>query len=227
MPPKRFLVALLLALPPALAWSPVPDVLLAQKIVDGVYSRADDLPTFATQSLEVASAAFPAGAEVKLLAGDPACLRDWLQNPTSYARFGSRPTSLTFAGQAYQIALAAQTARNAFKNITAKEALATAQQRLPGGHFQVYVQIRGLAQERQREAYNLGVQAQGGILRPYRSAYLEDWERGEDGSFGGTMLYYFDLSKANLESYKRLTLVFQTEMSACTYTVGADISKFY
>jgi len=226
MSAKPICAALLVLFSPALAWSPAPDLNLAQRIVDGVYSRSEALPTFASQSLEVSDGAF-SGSEVRLLSGDPGCLSNWLQNPTNYARFGSRPVSLTLAGQAYQIALAAQIARNAFKNISAKEALATSQARLPGGHLQVYVQMRGLAQITQREAYNLGVQAQSGILRPYKSAYLEDWEQAEDRRFGGTMLYYFDLSKANLDSYKKLNLVLQTEVTACTYTIGADLTKFY
>lgn len=228
MPPSLLRwAALLLLLAPALAWSPAPDLGLAQQIVDGVYRRANPLPTFASQSLAISGAAFPAGSEVRLLSGNSSCLSNWLQFPGDYARFGSRPTNLKLAGQAYQIALAAQTARNAFKTLSAKEALAAAQAKLPGGHLQVYLEIRGLAQEGGREAYNLGVQTTSGVLRPYKSAYLEDWEEAEDGRWGGTMIYTFDLSRANLDSYKKLTLVLQTEVASCIYTIGADLSRFY
>jgi len=218
-------IALTALLCPSLAWSPAPDPSLAQRIVDGIYSRISALPTTLNLSLEVSGGAFPAGSSVGLLSGDSSCLSNWLRSPTD-PRFGSYPVAITLAGQAYQVALVAQSARNAFKSLSGKDALEAARQKLPDGHLQVYVRIAGLAQEAQRAAYNLGIKQPASILRPYKTAYLEDWTRGSDGRFGGTMLYYFDLTQATLGN--TLSLVVQTEAdNRCTYTVGADLSRFY
>ncbi|MCL6527921.1 MAG: hypothetical protein K6T57_13710 [Thermaceae bacterium] len=219
--------ALLLWLTPALAWSPAPDLDLAQRVVDGVYRRGHPVPTFTQQSLAVSAGAFPPGTEVGLRSGPPSCLSHWLQSPNDYTRFGSRPTQLMLAGQAYQIALAAQTARNAFKLLSAQDALATAQARLPSGHLQVYLEIQGLAQEAGREAYRLGIQTENALLPPYQRAYLEDWEQTPDGRWKGTLIYSFDLTKTNLNPPDKLTLVLQTEATGCVYTLGVSLSGFY
>ncbi len=226
------LLGVLLLLSPVLAWSPTPDATVAQTIVDSVYNRINPLSTLLSLELAVEKGAFPTGSEVGVLYGDSkTCLSNWLQSPTDYAKFGSRPTAITIAGQANQIALAAQAARNSFKNITGKDALALAQQKLPAGHLQVYVQIAGLKDEFQRAAYNLGiVQPKETFLRPYKIAYLEDWQKSSDKDprYSGTMLYYFDLSKAAIDPASKLTWVLQTEANSnCTYTVVTDFSQFY
>jgi len=219
-------------LAPVLAWSPTPDASVAQQIVDSIYNRINPVSTLLTLDLKVDKGAFPTGSEVGLLYGDPkTCLANWLQTPTEYAKFGSRPVAITLAGQANQVALVAQSARNAFKNISGKDALAAAQQKLPAGHLQVYVQIAGLKEEFQRGAYNLGIMlSKDNFLRPYKIAYLEDWQKSSDKEprWSGTMLYYFDLSKTTVDPTGKISLVLQTEANSnCTYTISTDLSQFY
>ena len=222
-------IALIALLAPVLAWSPTPDAVVAQQIVDAAYNRGNPVPTMLALPLKPVGNAFPAGSEVGLLFGEQTCLTNWRQQPGNFTQFGSRPTSVTLAGQGYQIDLAARAARNTFRNISARDALTQAQQRLPSGHLQVYMQMEGLTQEAQRGSYNVGINLGGeNFARPYRIAFLDDWQRGPDGRFGGSMLYYFDLSKATtFDSRGKLTLVFQTEAPQdCTYTLTADLSKF-
>lgn len=222
--------ALAALLTPVLAWSPTPDATVAQQIVDAAYNRGNPVNTVLSMDLKPAAGAFPAGSEVGLLFGEQTCLTTWRQNPTSFLLYGSRPTNISLAGQGFQIDQAARAARNAFRNINARDALTQAQQKLPSGHLQVFITMEGLAQETQRGAYNVGINLGGeNFARPYRVAFLDDWKRAADGRFGGTMLYYFDLSKATgFDPRGKLNLVLQTEAAQdCTYSVTADLSKFF
>lgn len=225
-------LALTLLLAPALAWSPSPDNTTAQQIVDSAYSRVNPVATVLSLPLKPTAGSFPQGSDVSVLFGEPSCLLSWKQNPNDFVKNGSRPISITLAGQAYQINLVAQAARNAFRNISGKDALAQAQQRLPMGHLQVYIQMEGLAQDTQRGAYNVGIAlSPDNIVRPYRTAFLEDWKRSDATAaarWSGTMLYYFDLSKASFDPKSKIGILVQTEADAdCTYSITADLSKFY
>jgi hypothetical protein len=222
------LLPLLLAVP-TLAWAPSVTPKLAQEVVDSVYSRINPIPTLLQISLQVTDGAFPSGTQVGLLYGTPkTCLDPWLQDPTDYAKYGSRPVEITLAGQANAVALVAAQARNAFQVISGTQALAEAKKMFPDGELQVYVEIHGLAHEFQRAAYNVGIMVQKGqFLHPIKIAYLEDWKKGPSGRWEGTMLYTFDLSKAPIDPQGTLTLVLQTESTAnCTYLISANLANF-
>lgn len=215
----------------ALAWQPSPDLETAQRVVDGAYSRIPTVETSATVDLSVKDKNFAGGVGVKMLYGNPAtCLAPWLENPEAYAQYGSRPRSVTVAGQADVISLEAQRVRNAFKNLSAQEALSRAQKILPAGHLRIFVEIWGLAKPTLRAAYTIGLGGLGnGFVMPYKSAYLDDWKPldSDPGRYSGTMVYYFDLSKTSVDPKGTLNVVIKTEADTdCTYIVPVDLSKF-
>ncbi|CAM3814511.1 DUF2259 domain-containing protein [Deinococcus saxicola] len=122
------LMALLTLLPllsgPALAWVPQLEETTAKNVIDGAYGRRAPVPTFLTMDLGVKDGQFLAGPQaVTAYMGGPACVDGWLAAPTDYTA-GSRPAALTISGQADQLFFAAQDARDSFKNLTAKGAVA-------------------------------------------------------------------------------------------------------
>lgn len=128
MPKPTPLFALLTLVPllsgPALAWVPQLEETVAKNVIDGAYGRRAPVPTYLTVDLGVKDGQFVAGPEtVKAFAGGQMCVDKWLTAPTDYS-VGSRPGILTVSGQADQLFFAAQDARDSFKNLTAKEAVA-------------------------------------------------------------------------------------------------------
>lgn len=122
------LMALLISLPllsgPALAWVPQLEETVAKNVIDGAYGRRAPVPTYLTVDLGVKDGQFVAGPQaVSAYMGGPTCVQGWLAAPTDYSA-GSRPTAVTLSGQADQLFFAAQDARDSFKNLTAKDALA-------------------------------------------------------------------------------------------------------
>ncbi len=122
------LMALLISLPllsgPALAWVPQLEETTAKNVIDGAYGRRTLVPTFLTMDLGVKDGQFVAGPQaVTAYMGGPACVDGWLAAPTDYSA-GSRLAALTISGQADQLFFAAQDARDSFKNLTAKDAVA-------------------------------------------------------------------------------------------------------
>ncbi|GGL67573.1 hypothetical protein GCM10010840_02000 [Deinococcus aerolatus] len=122
------LIALLTLVPllsgPALAWVPQLEETVAKNVIDGAYGRRAPVPTYLTVDLNVKEGQFVAGPDtVRAFSGGQTCVAGWLAAPTDFSA-GSRPTTLTVSGQADQLFFAAQDARDSFKNLTAKDALA-------------------------------------------------------------------------------------------------------
>lgn len=226
---KRALISLPLLFGLALAWTPNPDLDLATRVVQSAYNRIATVPTALFVDLAVRDRRFADRVDVKLLRDNPAvCLENWLNAPTNYAQFGSRPTSITLAGQADLIKLEAQKARNAFRNIAPREALTAAQAILPPGHLRIFVEIAGLENVELRAAYTLGLvgATPDQFILPYRSTFLDDW-RNQGGRFSGTMVYYFDMAQTNINPRGPLTLALKTESDLdCAYTITLDLSRF-
>ena len=119
-------LALLTALAsgPALAWVPKLEEQSAKTIIDSAYGRRAAAPTFLTVNLGVKDGKSNApDGSVSVFDGPATCLSDWL-TPLSADSTGSRVASLTLSGQADQLLFQAQDARDNFKNMTPKEALA-------------------------------------------------------------------------------------------------------
>lgn len=211
----------------ALAWVPKLDEQTAKTVIDGAYDRiASPKPTLLALDLSVKDGKFASPEAVKTFSGGDSCLTNWLASPTDFAQYGSRPQGVTLTGQADEVFLAAQSARDEFKNLSAKEALAKAG-RLPDGNLRVYVSMAGLPSEKARDAYNVALRgADGKPVQPYRKGFTNDWKQA-GGTWGGTMVYYFDALKAGLKPDGKLTLLMRTEAdSDCAYEVTADLSKF-
>ena len=225
------LLAVSLLSGPALAWVPALDESSAKTVIDGAYNRsATPVNTLLSLDLSVKDGQFAAGdGAVKAFDGGDACVSDWKQNPTDYAKFGSRPTNVTLTGQADELFLQAQQARDQFKNLTVKDALAPSDTRLPAGNLRVYVQMQGLGDQKLRDAYNVAIRtADGKIVQPLKRAFTSDWKQGEGGLWGGTMVYYFDAAGAGVKPNGKLDVLLRTEAdSNCAYQVQADLSKFY
>jgi hypothetical protein len=215
-----------------LAWTAGLDEVGAKAIVDFAYRRAARVETSAYLGLTVQNAAFATLAStpknsVEVYNAPLACLQNWLTQPNNYAAYGSRPTEIIVTGQGDEVLGIAQQARDEFKNITAAAALASAKQRLPDGHLKVFVAMTGLAQELQRDAYDLRVLDGGKLLSPYRAAFLTDWKAGSDGRLSGTMLYYFNLSKSSIAADGLLPLLLRTEAdNDCAYKLSVDLASF-
>jgi hypothetical protein len=214
----------------ALAWTPALDLETATAIVDGAYRRTEEVPTSVRIDLAVRDGAFAAGpGVVSVFDGGPACLANWLQAPANYAAHGSRPTSVTVAGQGDFAQLAARTARNEFRSLSPEEALRIAREGLPNAHLRVFLAISGLAQERLRDAYLVAVQDRAGrLFQPYRIGFLPDWQaRGEPARWAGTMVYFFDLGTADIDTNGALPLLVRTEArSDCAYRINVDLGAF-
>ena len=165
---------------------------------------------------------------IQAIEGGEACISNWLKNPTDYNTYGSRPISITFTGQADALFLKAQQARDAFKNLSVKDALTPDKNALPDGDLKVYVQMAGLASDKQRDAYDVALQtADQKIVRPYKRAYTNDWKQGDGGKWAGTMVYYFNALKNGVQPGGKVNVLIRTEADTdCAYSVAADLSKF-
>jgi hypothetical protein len=122
-----FLILTVLLSTPALAWVPQLDESTAKAVIDGAYGRRTPVPTFKTVDLSVKDGQFAAGQDaIKAFEGGASCVQNWLAAPQDFSA-GSRPVSLTLSGQADQLYFAAQDARDSFKNLSAKDAVAAFQ----------------------------------------------------------------------------------------------------
>ena len=212
----------------AFAWTPAIDAITAKAIVDGVYRRGPDVATSMSLNLSVKSGAFVAGANaVEVYAGEATCLGDWLAKPNDYAALGSRPTLLAAAGQSDYAKAAALSARDSFKTLTPAAALEQARKSLPDGHLRVFIRIEGLAKDTLRDAYQVGaLDSSTQVIPPYKITFLDDWAQ-QGGTWAGTMVYYFDLSKARLTPTGTLPILIRTEAeSDCAYRVNINLGTF-
>ncbi|WP_027481764.1 hypothetical protein [Deinococcus pimensis] len=245
---RRLAVVLLASLSPgALAWVPKLDETAARAVVDSAYDRRDDpVRTLLSLDLTVTDGAFAAdlaplegssdtttsgdpGRTVRAFEGGDACVSNWLASPDDFATYGSRPVSVTLTGQADEAFLLAQQGRDEFRNVTARDVLAKRDGALPDGHLRVYVAMRGLESEKQRDAYTVAIRAgQGQVARPYRRGFTNDWKQDASGRWSGTMVYYFDALKAGAKPDGTLDVLLRTEADTdCAFSVTADLSKFY
>ena len=214
----------------ALAWLPKLDESAAKAILDGVYRRGPDVQTSSSLSLEVKNGAFEAGNIVEVYNGDAKCLNDWLGKPKSYATLGSRPTALAVAGQSDFIKAAAIEARDNFKTLTAAAALEIARNRLPDNRLRVFMKIEGLEKDTLRDAYQVGVlDSNNKIVAPYQINFLDDWasNNASRATWSGTMVYYFDFSKNQIDTNGSLKFLMRTEAdSDCAYKININLATF-
>jgi hypothetical protein len=212
----------------ALAWTPALDASTAKAIVDGVYRRGPDVVTSSSLNLSIKTGAFAAGANaVEVYAGEANCLNDWLAKPNDYATLGSRPTLLAAAGQSDYAKAAALSARDSFKTLTPAAALEQARKSLPDGHLRVFIRIEGLAKDSLRDAYQVGaLDSSAQVVPPYKITFLDDWAQ-QGGTWAGTMVYYFDLSKGRAMPTGTLPILIRTEAeSDCAYKVNLNLGAF-
>ena len=210
------------------AWTPAIDAVTAKAIVDGVYRRGPDVATSTSLNLSVKAGAFAAGANaVEVYAGEANCLSDWLGKPNDYATLGSRPTLLAAAGQSDYAKAAALSARDSFKTLTPAAALEQARKSLPDGHLRVFMRIEGLAKDNLRDAYQVGALDSGAqVVTPYKITFLDDWAQ-QGGTWAGTMVYYFDLSKGRAAATGTLPILVRTEAeSDCAFKININLSSF-
>jgi hypothetical protein len=212
----------------ALAWTPSLDAATAKAIVDGVYRRGPDVATSSSLNLSVKAGAFLAGPTgIEVYAGEPDCLSVWLTKPNEYATFGSRPTLLSVAGQSDYAKAAALEARDNFKSLTPTAALELARKRLPDGHLRVFMRIEGIAKEESRDAYQVGaLDSSSKVVTPYKVTFLDDWAQ-QGGTWAGTMVYYFDLSKNRVSPTGTLSILIRTEAeSDCAFKANLNLASF-
>ena len=191
----------------ALAWKPGVDLQLAQRIVDGAYSRLPKVKVFLEEEVGALS----------LERGSPeACL------PPK----GSRPRKVRVGGQGEVVFILAERARNEFRVISGEEALSAAKKFLPDGHIRVYLEVEGLPALEVREAYTLGAKVEEGYRRAYRVTYLDDWRKGDRG-WEGTLVFYLDLLDSGVDPQGPLSLVFLTESPQdCLYRLTVNLGAF-
>jgi hypothetical protein len=221
----------LLLTPSALAWSPSLDLPTTEKVVDSAFNRGDALDTVYNLDLSVKAGDFVVTGVVSLYKPDPSskCLENWKKDPLNFDKFGSRPVSLIAGGQADIVFLAAQNARDNFDTPDPADLIKGAQKILPNGNVRIFLELAGLPNERARDAYNVALNVGGGKpLRPYKINFLSDWK--QDGKWWrGSMVYYFDLNAAKIDTQAIVPLVLQTgdkKDMGCTYQVAIDLSKF-
>ena len=214
----------------ALAWLPKLDESAAKAIVDGVYRRGPDVQTSSNLSLEVKNSAFETANVVEVYSGDAKCVSDWLNKPKSYSTLGSRPTALAVAGQSDFIKAAAIEARDNFKTLTAAAALEIARNRLPDNRLRVFMKIEGLEKDTLRDAYQVGVlDSNNKIVAPYQINFLDDWtsNNATRATWSGTMVYYFDFSKNQIDTNGSLKFLMRTEAdSDCAYKININLATF-
>lgn len=228
--PRTVLILSLAALSaaPALAWIPKLDATTAKNVIDAAYRRRDPLITYLTADLSVESGKFKTDG-VKVFGGGDACLSDWLSAPLAYDKSGSRPASLTLSGQADQLSFQAAAASDSFKTLSADAALKDSASRMPDGQLRLDLVVAGLADLKQRAAYKVGLKGPDGkLLAPVRSSYVNDWKADSAGRLGGTLVYYFEPTKAGINANDKVELIMRTESdSGCVYAVNFDLGQFY
>ena len=220
---------------PALAWIPKLDASTAKNVIDAAYRRRDPLATYLTADLSVeggkfkANGAGPEAVNVKAFDGGDACLSDWLSAPTAYDKSGSRPASLTLSGQADQLSFQAAAASDSFKTLSADAALKDLASRMPDGQLRLDLVVAGLSDLKQRAAYKVGLKGPDGkLLAPVKSSYVNDWKADGAGKLGGTLVYYFEPTKAGINANDKVDLIVRTESdSGCVYAVNFDLGQFY
>ncbi|ULH15577.1 hypothetical protein MF271_02700 [Deinococcus sp. KNUC1210] len=229
MRPILFLALSLMTAAPALAWIPKLDDTTARAVIDGAYGRQDAPPTYLNIDLSVDNGKFKSDGAVKAFDGGDACVSGWLSAPTAYDKSGSRPTSLTLSGQADQLAFQAATARDNFKSLTAEDALKDATSRMPDGQIRLDLMVAGLKDQKQRSAYLVRLKGPDGkLIAPVKASYVNDWKADASGRFGGTLVYYFEPTKAGINANDKVDILIRTEASSnCAYAVNFDLGQFY
>lgn len=241
-PMKRVLFTLgLLLSTSALAWSPSLDLPTTEKVVDSAFNRGDALETVYNLDLSVKAGDFTIPGTVSLYRNDTTkpdssnnpsskCLENWKKDPLNFDKFGSRPVSLIAGGQADIVFLAAQNARDNFDTPDSADLIKGAQKILPNGNVRIYLELAGLPTERARDAYNVALNVGGSKpLRPYKINFLSDWKQ-EGKWWRGSMVYYFDLNNAKIDTQAIMPLILQTgdkKDLGCTYQIAIDLNKFY
>jgi hypothetical protein len=240
---KRSLVPLLctvglLSLSSALAWTPSLDLPTTEQVVDSAFNRGEAIDTVYTLNLAVnKTGEFVVAGAVAPYRPDPSkpdtnskCLENWKKEPLNFEKFGSRPLSLIVGGQADIVFLAAQNARDNFDTPDPTDLIKGAQKVLPNGHIRVYLEMVGLPNEKARDAYNVALNVGASKpLRPYKINFLSDWKQ-EGKWWRGSMVYYFDLNSAKVDTQAILPLILQTgdkKDLGCTYQVAIDLNKFF
>ena len=216
---------------PALAWIPKLDASTAKNVIDAAYRRRDPLLTYLTADLSVEGGKFRTDGPgtVKIFDGGDACLSDWLSAPAAYDKSGSRPSSLTLSGQADQLSFQAAAASDSFKTLSADAALKDPASRMPDGQLRLDVVVAGLGDLKQRAAYKIGLKGPDGkVLAPVKSSYVNDWKADSTGKLGGTLVYYFEPTKAGINANDKVDVIVRTESdSGCVYAVNFDLGQFY
>ena len=227
--PTLLLTLTALTAAPALAWVPKLDDATARSVIDGAYGRQDAPPTYLSVDLSVVGGKFKSDGAVKAFDGGDSCVAGWLAAPSDYAKSGSRPAALTLSGQADQLAFQAAAARDSFKNLSAEDALKDAAGRMPDGQLRLDLVVGGLKDQKQRAAYLVRLRGPDGkLLAPVRSSYVNDWKADAGGRFGGTLVYYFEPTRAGLSPSDKVDVLIRTEAAtSCAYAVNFDLGQFY
>jgi hypothetical protein len=209
------------------AWVPKLEEQSAKTIIDSAYGRRAAAATYLTLDLSVEAGKFKAPeGSVKVIDGGDTCLSGWLSAPGDYAT-GSKISNLTLSGQADQLLFQAQDARDNFKNLTVKEALAPTPGRLPDGQLRIDMVVRGLTDLQQRSAYLVRLKGPDGkLLPPTRFSFVNDWKPGDGGKQTGTLVYYFEPLKVGFNANSKLDLLVRNEEGSCAYDFALDLSKF-
>ncbi|WP_245872756.1 hypothetical protein [Deinococcus planocerae] len=72
-----------------------------------------------------------------------------------------------------------------------------------------------------------GTPAQPRVIAPLRSSYVNDFKREADGTWTGTLVYYFEPLKAGIGASDRVELLLRTEADTnCAYSVTLDLGSF-
>jgi hypothetical protein len=100
---------------------------------------------------------------------------------------------------------------------------------LPDGQIRLDLVVAGLADLKQRAAYLVRLKGPDGkLLAPVKSSYVNDWKADSGGRFGGTLVYYFEPTKAGVNANDKIDILVRTEAeSNCAYAVNFDLGQFY
>lgn len=100
---------------------------------------------------------------------------------------------------------------------------------VPDGQLRLDVVVAGLADQKQRSAYLVRLRGPDGkLVAPIKSSYVNDWKADGAGRFGGTLVYYFEPLKANINANDKVDVLVRTEAeSSCAYAVRFELGKFY
>ena len=100
---------------------------------------------------------------------------------------------------------------------------------IPDGQLRLDLVVAGLSDLKQRAAYKVGMKGPDGkLLAPVKSSYVNDWKADGAGKLGGTLVYYFEPTKAGINANDKIDLIVRTESdSGCVYAVNFDLGQFY